>query len=287
MVLTIESDSSKGWSLGKPRRVAQLSDSDIYILDSDWKRISVHSSTTGELLRTIGNGYGLRPGQFVLPVDMASTDSVLYVLDYELRRVSEFTRAGAYVRTIDLTPVVARRIGLVGDTLWIRYAAVGKYALAALGSDGSVVRTAAKVTRAEQRLGDLGYDGAIVTSEDAIVYVNGDASTIDSVAPSSKDRLSRISEPTGYIQTISANRQRATLPARGVIAATRLANGWLVVLEIVKHRSNDTTKSVDASQQFMLAVYDSNGRGLDTIPLSLNGRIAVGVDAAIADSSSL
>ena len=118
LVISAGTGSVGEWALGKPRAVVEVGDGHIHVLDSDWKQVFVFDSA-GALRRRIGGGYGTGAGQMLLPVDMAVHDDGLYVLDYELNRVTVFDRDGRFDRVIRLGDQ-GRYVAATATGLWVR-----------------------------------------------------------------------------------------------------------------------------------------------------------------------
>ena len=84
--------------VGRIVALHQSSDGSLFALDRDYKRVLVLTAD-GELIRTVGNGYGTRSGELVLPRDLTVDRSGrLHVADYTLEKVSVFDSAGSLHR---------------------------------------------------------------------------------------------------------------------------------------------------------------------------------------------
>ncbi len=70
----------------------------VYVLDSDYKKIAVYRES-GTFARLVLGGYGEGPGEFRLPTsfDVASNGEV-FVYDYALQRISVFDSTGQFQR---------------------------------------------------------------------------------------------------------------------------------------------------------------------------------------------
>lgn len=189
LVVSAGTDSVGEWALGKPRAVVEANDGQIYVLDSDWKQVFVFDSA-GVLLRRIGGGYGTRPGEMLLPVDMVTHDDGLYVLDYELNRVIVFDRNGRFDRAIQLGEQ-GRYFAATASGLWIRLMHPRQGHMVDLydwGGDHPVARVGLHATdTAYHEAGVGGNIGAV--RDGAIAYVHGSGAFLQFVNTNVADRI--------------------------------------------------------------------------------------------------
>jgi hypothetical protein len=84
-----------------PSSICTDSSENIYICDYGNQRVLIVDRNFSEVKRVIGK-LGSSIGEFVDPFDMCFFSNALYVLDREIKRIQEFTRAGDFVREIKL-----------------------------------------------------------------------------------------------------------------------------------------------------------------------------------------
>lgn len=275
------------WHLGKPRAVAESHDGQVFVLDSDWKRISVHSIHDGSLLRLVGNGYGVGPGQFALPVDMEFADSLLFVLDYELRRISVYDTSGTFIKDIPVEGVYARSFALVDHHFWIKlmFPDEGR-AVAVLDNDGKHVRNVVRLNRHDRQLYESGAGGELSASRfgDAIIYVHGDGGLQSTVDATFDETLVMLAPPARILsETTNGVALPWLLPSRAVLGVTVLANGWTVLLV----STLDASALRDPSEirpTYLLAVYEADGGLLGKAPLEEKG-MPLAVNGGLGDPS--
>lgn len=278
-----EGDSSAKATIGKPRAVVETP-GELYVLDSDWKRVSVFSTTDGVFIRHIGNGYGAGPGQFALPVDMVIADSMIYVLEYELRRISLFTTEGQFVRDISTAAIVGRAIAVVNDTLWLRLMnAHNSHALARVNDDGTVAEYRLTLSSHDLDIFGAGAGGilAMGPASTGAVYVHGDAGTV-SMLSEAPIRSHSLLTPAALVSRAADGAPLPwTVPMRAALGAAILENAWLVVLHsFLTARSLASPDSL--VPQYRLSVFDTSGRWLGQAEIPLrHGDIPVSLDAAM------
>lgn len=108
-------DSASDAALGRIASIVAADDSTLYVLDSDFKRITVFSPS-GEFLRHIYGGFGEGPGEFSLPIFMDVAEDI-FVYDYRQSRVSRFSRLGEYLDSFQLDHL-AKQFAVAGGELW-------------------------------------------------------------------------------------------------------------------------------------------------------------------------
>lgn len=87
-----------GGALARILAVREDVHGNVYVLDSDYKKVAVYAPD-GDFTRLVIGGYGEGPGEFRLPTsfDVASNGEV-FVYDYALQRLSVFDPAGHFQR---------------------------------------------------------------------------------------------------------------------------------------------------------------------------------------------
>lgn len=161
-----------GGMLGRVAGIVQA-DSTLYVLDGDYRKI-VAFGPDGSVRRVIAGGEGEGPGEFDRAVDLALDGrGRLAALDYDLGRVSFFSRDGAFEGQMAL-PGSRYRLVATGDTLWTTRLVEADEARS-LGErwwpDGTQIDTLPALPAA-----DLGYGGGILltTCPDGRVLVRVD-----------------------------------------------------------------------------------------------------------------
>jgi hypothetical protein len=91
-----------------------------YVLDRYWHKIVVFDSTNS-VTRVILGGEGSGPGEFRLPIHLTETASGVSVLDYELRRVTQFSPEGTVLRLTTIDAPSPYRHLIRGDTVWVTH----------------------------------------------------------------------------------------------------------------------------------------------------------------------
>lgn len=113
-------DSVSKGELGRINAVAVAPDSTLFVLDSDFKRISVFNAS-GEFRGTIQGGFGEGPGEFSLPIFLdLSDEGDLLVYDYRLGRVSRFETTGAFLSSFIVTER-AKEFRGIGSDVWFTH----------------------------------------------------------------------------------------------------------------------------------------------------------------------
>jgi hypothetical protein len=113
------------------------SSGNVFILDSDYKKIAVFGPD-GRLKRVIAGGYGSGPGEFKTPIALDLVADELYVYDHGLSRITVFDTLGALRRTIVDLPAPYKDILVDGDTLYATPLPAHEWGLHVIGlSDGS------------------------------------------------------------------------------------------------------------------------------------------------------
>lgn len=113
-----------GGVLGNIRGAVPGPDGLTYVLDRYSQKIVVFDSTDS-VTRIILGGEGSGPGEFRLPIHLTATASGVSVLDYELRRVTEFSPAGELLRLTTIDAPHPYRHLVRGDTVWVTHASQG------------------------------------------------------------------------------------------------------------------------------------------------------------------
>jgi hypothetical protein len=244
--LTISAgEDSVPWVLGKPRAVVEAPNGLVYILDSDWKRITAHSRRTGSLERTIGNGYGIGSGQFTLPVDMRLSASTLYVLDYELRRLSAYDTSGYHIRDVDVASVYPRHFDIARDEIYVRLLfPKDRRAIGVLDLSGTLQRYAVPLTSRDRRLPEAGIPGALSAGQDSesILYVNSDVSTLIRIAKDSTTTTRLANPGTVITRSIDGQALPWLLSSRSAGGIAALRGGRIAVLRALVDPSLVETK---------------------------------------------
>lgn len=93
---------------------------ELFVLDRYAHQVVVFD-TAGTVRRVVRGGGGDGPGEFRLPMHIAQTQGGFSVVDYDLRRLTEFDWVGTLLRTVRLqTPAPWKHV-VRGDTAWIAY----------------------------------------------------------------------------------------------------------------------------------------------------------------------
>jgi hypothetical protein len=122
-----DSTAAMAGVLGDVRGVVAGPGDVVFVLDRSTHSI-VGFRPDGSIERVIRGGEGEGPGEFRLPMHLASTEHGLSVVDYDLKRITEFDWDGKVLRlTQALTPRPWRHL-IRGDTGWITYGAGGSSA---------------------------------------------------------------------------------------------------------------------------------------------------------------
>jgi hypothetical protein len=113
-----------GPALSRILDVAEGPGGDVYVLDSDYKKVGVYGAT-GAFKRIVVGGIGEGPGEFSLPNSLdVDQDGRVYVGDFNLLRTNIFDAAGAFVRYVTV-PFHLKDILVSGDsllgTLWLAH----------------------------------------------------------------------------------------------------------------------------------------------------------------------
>jgi hypothetical protein len=95
-------DTAKLFGGGMLAHVSDVVDDsagNVYVLDSQYKKVSVFGSD-GRLKRNIVGGLGEGPGEFKMPIALDVADGLVYVYDHALGRISVFDTLGDFKRVI-------------------------------------------------------------------------------------------------------------------------------------------------------------------------------------------
>lgn len=115
-----ESDKAAPDVLGDIRGIVVGPNGDVFVLDRTAYRI-VSFDSTG-VARVVAGRSGEGPGEFILPMHLASTGRGVSVLDYELKRISEFDWPGRLLQVtrLESLPPPWRHV-VRNDTAWVAY----------------------------------------------------------------------------------------------------------------------------------------------------------------------
>lgn len=111
-----------GGVLGRIRGSVPGKDGHTYVLDRYSQKVVVFDSSNN-VVRVIFGGDGSGPGEFRLPIHLARTDSGVSVLDYDLRRITEFSTDGQMLRIASIDAPNPYRHLVRGDTVWVTHPA--------------------------------------------------------------------------------------------------------------------------------------------------------------------
>lgn len=109
-----------GGVLGNIRGAVPGADGLTYVLDRYSHKIVVFDSSN-KVVRVILGGEGSGPGEFRLPIHLTRTVSGVSVLDYDLRRVTEFSPDGQVLRLTTIDAPNPYRHLVRGDTVWVTH----------------------------------------------------------------------------------------------------------------------------------------------------------------------
>jgi hypothetical protein len=91
-----------------------------YVLDRYSQKVVVFDSSNN-VAGVFFGGEGSGPGEFRLPIHLTRTASGVSVLDYELRRVTEFSPDGQMLRLTTIDAPSPYRHLVHGDTVWVTH----------------------------------------------------------------------------------------------------------------------------------------------------------------------
>lgn len=235
--------------LGKPRAASQFGDR-ILVLDSDWKRIFSFDTSTS--VDTIGNGYGIRPGDLALPVEMSLLGDRVHVLDYELKSVTIWHVGGGLERVIDLGDLHSRGLVATREGLFVRlmYPSRGSWAVR-ISEEGEVLDRLFPFADHDEAYSDAGYGGTLIASWDGErpIYVHGNGSVARTLTPVGYVDVNL--EPVGAIRSDPEGR---TWAETAVFDAVHLPGDRLLVL-----RSRRARSPAEDIGSFEVALYEGDG----------------------------
>jgi hypothetical protein len=248
--------------VGKPRAVAEIGRDRVLVLDSDWKRVSIHSVTRDEQVGTIGNGYGSGPGQFALPVDMVVSDTVVHVFDYELRRVSQFSTQGRFLRDVPISGAAGRTMTYQGGRYWFKLMDPKNWKVLGIAdASGTVAAFAAALDEHERVLFEAGVAGGITASAagDQVIYVNGDASTLTWFRGAEAVRQVQLLPPTVVFDKARNGRKLPWLVATRSSGGVASLGDTLFAVLTAETEVPATVNSTRGDRP-MLSVFDRSGK---------------------------
>ena len=115
-----ESDNAAPGVLGDIRGIVPGPNGDVFVLDRSAHRVVAFDSTGAARVGAGRSGEG--PGEFRLPMHLASTARGFSVLDHDLKRITEFDWSGRllHVTRLESLPPPWRHI-VRNDTAWVAY----------------------------------------------------------------------------------------------------------------------------------------------------------------------
>jgi hypothetical protein len=265
LTISNELQSDSAAFLSKPRGVVETADGLIHVLDSDWKAVFVYRSD-GSYMGRIGDGYGLRPGQFALPVDMAQHDGVLYVLDYELQRVTMFGLDGQLRGTLGWEDHQARFLAVSSEGIWLRFMFPERRHWGGLFDlEGELQRLVFPIHVTDTAFADFGLGGAIeaVRGAEAVRYAHGSGAFVQTTSKSASARAVITPQPLPRWIPL---RDWKGVPERIVYGMVAWAD-WF--LELTANYSGAPQSSLEEmTVTYGISVYDSSGAllGESTLP---------------------
>lgn len=151
-----------GAVLGRIEAVVEGPNTELYVLDADYKKIAVFDRN-GDLKQVILGGYGEGPREFTTPIAMdIYGDTALFVYDYHLGRVTEFTSTGGYIGSLSV-PRHAKDLLVTDSTIWFTTmpAHEDEYMLFGKDRSGPGMKQALKVSRSDLRATTRGVVGLV------------------------------------------------------------------------------------------------------------------------------
>jgi hypothetical protein len=120
----LSADSVDHSILGDIRGAVRSPAGEVLVLDRFAHHI-VGFDRDGTVTRVIRGGRGEGPGEFMLPMHLTATDRGMAVIDYDLRRITEFDWSGDLLRVTRSETPAPWHLILIGDTAWITYSDLG------------------------------------------------------------------------------------------------------------------------------------------------------------------
>lgn len=263
VIANVQGADSAGF-LSKPRAAEETADGRIYVLDSDWKTVLVYRGN-GSYLGRLGDGYGLRPGQFALPVDMALHDSVLYVLDYEQQRVTSFGLDGEVRDTFGWRKRQARLLAVSSAGIWLRFMfPESGYWAGLFDRDGQLQRLEFPAHATDSAFADAGAGGAIaaVRGSQDVRYAHGSGAFVQTASGSGSVRRLSALEP---LPAWTPLRDSTRVPEQVVYGMVAWVDGFLELT--ARYSGPPGSLFQELHTTYGIALYDSAGTLLGEAPL--------------------
>lgn len=254
------------WRLSKPRAVFEDGVGAIYVLDSDWKRVSVHSPD-GSLRRTFG-GHGMFEGEFLLPLGMVGSGDNLAILDYELQRISLFSLAGTHVRDLELDVFQPFHLVAFGQEFWVRSLQPRDSVAFVVDSLGRVVRRAVHIDPELKTYIDLSLGGIFIPSAKSIYYVPPHGSHLIKVQAREGATAIQLHDYPAILD-LSGVEGRQRLPNVRVSSGVSLGADSLLLLKSVVEVDHAARGGAVSERQFLQFV-DIQGATIRTAEVELS-----------------
>lgn len=141
----------------------KLRDDNIYIIDYG-DMLLKRFSLDGELLNTIGLGWGQGPGEFGNITDYYVRDSVVWIADPASRQVSMFTTEGTYLSRFNTSSIMSRITRLPNNNL-VLMAMMNVDLFHEVDTTGEIVRTFGELVM-DQTQNAMALDGTFAPRDD-------------------------------------------------------------------------------------------------------------------------
>lgn len=221
----------------------------------------------GNYVKNFGNGEGEGPNEFLLPRRIQFHNNNLFVLDYNLNRITQFNQNGVSVKAIQVKTLNPANFILSNEFLYlIGFGIYPTYPIQILNYKGDLVGSFGSRSKDSLLVSKTGNSGAIICSNNYIFYANYYPYIIykfsfDGELISSFTRNSPFIAPPNNIRSQRTGRYFVS-PQGGVRFMTTLNNNHLfILLEDWKKLGNDEKITQ------VLDLYDKFGDWLLTIPI--------------------
>lgn len=256
----LEISNGNGWSIGKPRAVVENEDSEIFVLDSDRRRISVHLSQSGEWVRNIGSGDSVTAGPFALAVDMCRRGSTVVVLDYIHQSLLLFDKLESTIENISVDGPEVRTFTCFesGYVFKLMHPRDGNI-LARLDQTGRNAALFHRLTDHELDLLGTGLAGAVTTDQATgnVIYANADGSHIRWYSGDSVVRELRPYRPAVFVdKAVNGDKLRWRLAGHSIGGIAAISDSLVAVVS-GRLKSDLPTRDDRPIRATELSVFDS------------------------------
>lgn len=279
-VIRGDPDPARRWELSKPRAVLEGMEGNVYVLDSDWMRVGVHTPE-GTLSHLVGDGYGSKDGHMLMPVDMDWQGDDLVVLDFSREEILRFARDGTYRGAVPVTDYSSRNIAGTSTGIWTRMLIPhgGQWLVGYEGAENAIFL--GDLDNTDKALADIGFGGGIATSRsgDILWHIHGTGALLTSYDMRGGHEGTRVLDRVvlGPLPKVLPVADGAYLPSWMAYDISELSTGELVILRarIVNYTPELTYEQQDTLYE--MAVYTTDGEllavtslGSSDVPLSVS-----------------